>query len=237
MGGAGARRRIVDVMPMTHMARDPRALAGIVLLAASACYRQTLPRGALADSSVPQIMAAARVRFDPDLVVDILRQRRRAYPDAKRRELADSVIALAARTRDAISIVGALGAAGYPGSGTPDTCAPGWLITVYRGASDALTRSAALREMSRQVSPERAAPLFFELATSRDGSAFGGIRELIVLVRAPGLLSSGAREEILTGLRRLWDQRLVTDPMGGILMRDLAAEQRWPPPTPQQPHR
>ena len=50
-----------------------------------------------ADSTPPQIMKLARGGFPDDIVIEVLRQRHQAYPAAKRRELADSVVALALR--------------------------------------------------------------------------------------------------------------------------------------------
>jgi hypothetical protein len=138
------------------------------------------------------------------------------------------VIGLAARTRDALAVAGVLGEAGYPGPGSPDPHALDWLMQVHRRATDGPTRSAALREMSRQINPTRAVPFFLGLAVLNDRG--GALTELIYLFRTPNIIASPDRDGLLAGLRRLWDEGQVKDALAAVLLRELAAEQRWPPP-------
>lgn len=206
-----------------------------MVTAARPCASQKpqLPaRQALADSTVPRIMAQARNGFPGGAIVDVLRQRGRPMSKAKRDELADSVVALAIRTREAASAIVALASAGRPmetvEDGTPDPRALEWLMRVHRESRDNPSRRMAIHEMVRQVDPSRAIPYLQAVATAPDDpTAWVALDQLLKFAVDPKLGSADERPRRMVELRRMWDRGLVTEPLALANFKRFAFVQGW----------
>jgi hypothetical protein len=198
------------------------------------------PRGrsALADSSVPQIMAARlRGPFPDGAILDVLRQRGRPVPEAKRSELADSIVALAKRTRGALSAILALSEAGisHPDyGGEPDPRAFDWLVRIHREASDLDTRMAALEGLLRLADHSRVLAYLRDVAT-QPGTDYtaGHAVGMLAKITERGDLPPDERQQAMAHLREMWDGRLATNRWALRALEQFAAAARWPRPPEQ----
>lgn len=188
-------------------------------------------RSTLADSSVPALMRLARRgQFPDEAVTDVLRQRSQAYPEAKRRELADSIANLAIHVSGAATAVGVLKRWGTvdPGlEGHPDPAALDYLIRVSRAARDAQTRMVAIRGMAFQVNPSRALSFLSDVARSANQEAFIAVYEMNRLAFG-GAGNPNERAAALDSLRRLYDVGEMKSGAAITSLCEIAASQRWP---------
>jgi hypothetical protein len=225
-------------MYLTKRHRAACPIARVVFLS-EASLGQAIPQPggrALADSSVRRILAEPR--FPEDVVVDVLLQRSRPQSQAKRDELADSIVARAIRAmappNPAVAAVAAAGrASGRKDGGTPDSRALQWLIRIHQESRDHETRLHAILEMTNQESPGRAMGYLREVAIRPDErTASAALNGLIVLAVDTTLgTSPGERQQAAAHLRAMWDGRLVTNGLALVDLRRFATNRRWPPRT------
>jgi hypothetical protein len=167
----------------------------------------------------------------------MLRQSRGPEPQAKRDELADSLMARVISARrtapgdHAIHEIMALVNAGRPtrgpGTGPPEPRALNWLIKVHREAVDPSMRVAALQGMIVQVTPNRALPYLREVAVSPDRTAAEALRLLAHLTTEGSPLAPEERVEVMNGLRDLWERQLVRDEAAQNYLARMADRSGW----------
>jgi len=213
----------------------------LTILCAPAALAQGGTRPAIADSSVPRIMA--RVGSQPGAVWlrDILRQADAQYPTAKLDEIADSLVLRAvdpasarrgseARRRaiDALNVLVLAGSVaplpGRPYAGTFDR-----MITVHRLAASRDVRALALGGMLGTPSRSRALDYLRRAAESSDSTAYYAVKFLIVDANGgswTGLPPTAERLESIAVLKALSSGGHVTDPRASRLLEGWAGHYR-----------
>lgn len=180
-------------------------------------------------------MASFPNRFPLEVVLEVLRQRRQPYPEAKRRELADLTVQRAIGeprvSTDAILTLSMSGSSDMGIGGTPDPDALDRLIRVERNVGKRDEGRLALGYLIDQVNPARALPFLREVAVSTNSDdAYEAISEIGRL--AYGVNQSRAspsdRSQAQVLLRELYDKDLVTQWRAFRLMCETAAFQKWP---------
>jgi hypothetical protein len=171
------------------------------------------------------------------VVVDVLRQRSRSHPQAKRDELADSLIARAIRApappNPAVAVLAEAGRASLQvDAGTADPRALDWLIRIHRESRDHETRRYVILQLTDQAVPMRAVPYLREVATrSEDRTSSTALRRLVVLARDTAVgTSAGERQQVMAQLREMWERRLVTNGIALVDLTRLAESERWSRP-------
>jgi hypothetical protein len=162
--------------------------------------------------------------------LEILRQQHKAYPDAKRKELGDSIAGRIIASREsAVGWILDLSMAGSVDSpaGTPDPRALEHLMDVAKYAPNSANRLQALVAIPGQLNPGRAIPLLRELIVQPNGPmALPAVHSLIEIAfsRRSHDIPDGAaaRDE----LRRLATQSVKSPAQ--IPLCDVAASQHWP---------
>lgn len=145
----------------------------------------------LVDSSADRIMAHVAPRSQVPWFADIMRQTRRAVPQSKLDELADSLAARAIANQPLepgnamgapLSPVGLLAWVGDRGirKGIPYSGALDRLIRVHQQASDIGVRSSALAAMPAVVGRDRALEYLRSVATSNDPTSWYAINILTI---------------------------------------------------------
>ena len=197
--------------------------------------RSTAPAKAnWADSTPEKIMSLTRKSFPTGILLEVLRQRHRSYPAATRRELGDSLVALAVRQPEAaddpIFVIAFSGSSRVVG-GTADPEALDRLIEIARRAAGAETRKVAIAQSLEQINPSRAFPFLRQAATSANvDDAFAAVSGLVTFAFGTNTrgLSSADREAAGAMLQELFTKGLVkTGPASNILCR-TAVNQNWP---------
>ena len=179
------------------------------------------------DSSAYRIMAHVASRNQVTWFVDIMRQTRRAIPQSKRDELADSLAARAILNRpvergDAVgaplSPVGVLAWVGDRGirKGIPYSGALDRLIRVHQQASDIEVRTSALAAMPAVVGRDRALAYLRTVATSNDPTSWYAINILTIDATGGGWFgptpTTAERRESEAILRGLYVSGQVRNP-------------------------
>jgi len=199
----------------------------LTILCAPAALAQGGTRLAIADSSVPRIMA--RVGSHPGAVWlrDILRQADAQYPTAKLDEIADSLVLRAVdpagaqrgseARRRAIDALNALVLAGSvaPLPGRPYAGAFDRMIMVHQQAASRDVRALALGGMLATPSRSRALDYLRRVAESSDSTAYHAVEFLIVDAGGgslAGLPVTADRPESIAVLKALSSSGRVTDP-------------------------
>ena len=213
-------------------------LASLAALSAPllSCQAQEVrpPQRAIwADSSVPRILAQGPRHIPYSVVLDVLRQRGRGQPVAKRKELGDSLVAVAIRTPDAISLVSTINSAGRTADsgrvGTPEPNALDWLIRIHRDGQDSGTRAAAIDGILEQVNPARALPYLRDVATSpSDPTAWLALEKMISFVLSENIGSPAEKAAVLSQLREMWERGLVTNQLALVQFERFARARKWP---------
>ena len=205
----------------------PDGLAG-----QAASQREAQP--SWADSAPARIIASARGGISLETVLEILRQRHKAYPEAKRRELADLVVARAIDDphvgRVAILAVSMSGSSDPRLGGVPDPEALNRLIRIQQTAKNAGERGFALTELAHQINPSRALPFLRQLATStndRDASAAVSEISRVAYSLNTSLAEPAERSQAEVLLRELYDKNLVKG-RGAIDLCEIAIMKQWP---------
>jgi hypothetical protein len=214
------------------------ALSGLLAVASdtSAQNRPGISRaGAVWRDSTPAVImnVAGSKSFPTTIIVDVLRQRQKAFSVSKRQELADSVVARAIGLpqpgRAELGPVEGVAALVISGStdpnlaGSPDANALDRLILIHRQAKFPQARLMALTSLNQQVDPARALPYLKAVAESTD-MAILALDQLLSLARDSSH-ASVVRDRATATLRELWDGQRVSL---GELCR-FAADRGWPP--------
>ncbi len=206
------------------------------LSAWSPAIAQPRPRPAMADSSVPAIMARAARGADNPSVLAVLRNPEGRYSRAKQDMIADSLIGRAISshaTFELASDTAAYGAAvravvtlGHAGmsryAGMDDQAGPAYsggldgLIRIHRGASVRQIRSRALSLMLRQPDRQRALNYARQVAQSPGDDGYDAA--FVILHEATGLTelpppTPAQRDEALGILRELNEKHMVRNPL------------------------
>lgn len=210
----------------------PRAVLLLTIVCAPAALAQGRTRPAIADSSVPRIMA--RVGSHPGAVWlrDILRQADAQYPTAKLDEIADSLVLRAVdpagaqrgseARRRAIDAINALVLAGSVASlpGRPYAGAFDRMIMVHQQASRDV-RARALGGMLATPYHSRALDYLRRVAESSDSTAYYAVEFLIIDANggsSVGLPPAAKRPESIAVLKALSSGGRVTDPRASRLL-------------------
>jgi len=237
--GDGQRTASLSVSLFIYSLIQSAALALSGLLAAvphiGAQNQPTVSRIASTwrDSTPAVIMTfGGRKYFPSAVIVDVLRQRQKAFSLSKRQELADSVVARAigpplpgGGELEPVEAVEALVMSGSTNpdlTGSPDPDVLDRLIRIHQQAKLRQARVMALTSLNQQLNPARALPYLKAVAESKD-MALLALDQLVSLARDPSH-ASAVRDRATATLRELWDGERVSL---GELCR-FAADHGWP---------